>query len=74
MFPPGTGWTIALHTFGPKKGAVTCVSWRLRMGAAKDWRLVDGVDGRYTIFGGCQYRDAGVVTVEVNLRDIPVDS
>jgi hypothetical protein len=50
MFPPGTGWTMALHTLGPKKGAVTCVSWRFSIGAAKDCRLSEGVVGRYTIF------------------------
>jgi hypothetical protein len=48
--PPGTGCTIAVHTFGPKKGAATRVSWRFSMGAAKDWSVGVCVAGRYTIF------------------------
>lgn len=54
ILPPGTAWTMPVHTLGPKKGAATCVSWRLSIGAAKDWRAGDDVPGRYTSFAGRQ--------------------
>ena len=37
MPPPVTGRTIPTQALGPKKGAVTWVSERLRSGDVKDW-------------------------------------
>lgn len=38
MPPDGTGWTAAIQAFGPTQGAVTWLSWREEIGAAKDWK------------------------------------
>lgn len=63
---------MALHTLGPKNGAVTCVSWRLSIGAAKDCKLAEGVVGRYTIFYLTVRLWARSVTVAL-MNGIPVD-
>lgn len=46
MPPPVTGMRMPSQTLGPKKGAETWVSWRLRMGAENDWKDEVGVVGR----------------------------
>jgi len=46
MPPAGTGRRMPSQMLGPKKGAVTWVSWRLRRGVEKDWRAGVGVVGR----------------------------
>lgn len=48
ILPPGTGFKIPAKTFAPKKGAVTWVSWRFRIGAENDWKRGVDATGRYT--------------------------
>lgn len=38
MPPPDTGWTRAVHTLGPKKGADTWESRTFKRGDEKDWK------------------------------------
>ena len=48
--PPGTGLKMPAKTLAPKKGAVTWVSCRFKIGAENDWkRGVDAI-GRYTSY------------------------
>ncbi len=44
--PPVTGCSIPTQAFGPKKGAVTSVSWKLSIGAENDLNWWVGSAGR----------------------------